>query len=179
VETSDGTRTLLLLRHAKSSRPVGVADFDRPLSHRGRRDAQAAGRQLATWGLSLDLALCSPSVRTRETWEQAVLGGAEAAEVSFRSEIYEATWAELAAVIATVTDDVSTLLLVGHGPGIPGLAEHLAGDDAAHGTLVPGAAELAQGFPTCGLARFATSAPWSDLSPAGMEMTEFVVPREG
>ena len=39
--------TLALLRHAKSAYPAGVADHDRPLNARGRRDAPVAGRLLA------------------------------------------------------------------------------------------------------------------------------------
>ena len=35
--------TLVLLRHAKSAYPDDVADHDRPLNARGRRDAPAAG----------------------------------------------------------------------------------------------------------------------------------------
>src|SRR5437764_1228803 len=37
-------RRLVVARHAKSDWPAGVADHDRPLGRRGRRDAEAAGR---------------------------------------------------------------------------------------------------------------------------------------
>ena len=38
---SDRYRTLLLLRHAKSDYPAGVADHDRPLAARGVRPTPA------------------------------------------------------------------------------------------------------------------------------------------
>ncbi len=47
-----GVHRLVLLRHAKSAYPPGVADHERPLNDRGRRDAPEAGRWLdahITW----------------------------------------------------------------------------------------------------------------------------------
>src|SRR5690242_15813577 len=64
------SRRLILLRHAKSDWPEGVADLDRPLAERGRADAPVAGRELARLGVP-DVVLCSPAQRTRATWELA------------------------------------------------------------------------------------------------------------
>lgn len=61
----------VVLRHAKSAWPTGVADHERPLAPRGRRDAPAAGRALAESDCLPDLALCSTAVRARQTWELA------------------------------------------------------------------------------------------------------------
>ena len=61
-------RRLLLLRHAKSDRPPGVADIDRPLNPRGRRAAPAIAGYLDAEELRPDLAIVSPSARTRETF---------------------------------------------------------------------------------------------------------------
>jgi len=62
-------RRLMLLRHAKSDRPPGIADHDRPLNRRGRDEAPLVGTYLAHNGLVPDRVLCSTSERTRETWE--------------------------------------------------------------------------------------------------------------
>lgn len=56
-------RRLVVLRHAKSAWPAGVADHERPLAPRGRRDAPAAGRALVEADCLPDLALCSTAVR--------------------------------------------------------------------------------------------------------------------
>src|ERR1700710_274986 len=61
-------RRLILLRHAKSDRPAGVADRERPLNDRGRRAAAAVGAHLAREGFRPDLDLVSAAARTRETW---------------------------------------------------------------------------------------------------------------
>src|SRR5512142_3041937 len=62
-------RRLVLVRHAKSAYPHGVPDHERPLSGKGRRNAQAAGRWFATEGPRVRLALCSDATRARHTWE--------------------------------------------------------------------------------------------------------------
>ncbi len=72
-------RRLILLRHAKSDRPPGVADHERPLNARaGGRPRRWAPTSRGK-GLCPDLALVSTAARTRETWEAmaATLGNPE------------------------------------------------------------------------------------------------------
>jgi phosphohistidine phosphatase len=177
MESSPDIRTLLLLRHAKAGGQPGIQDFERTLTDRGRRDAVAAGRQLHEWDVRCDLVLCSPAARTRQTWEGAERGGAEADHVSFRDEIYEARTAEVLTLLQGTPDAVTTLLVVGHGPAVPALAHLLAGLDRPTGGGVP-LERLAEGhYPTSGLARFSVTGPWSDLGPATAELTGFEVPR--
>ena len=66
-EVSNG-RTLVIVRHAKSSWDYDVDDHERPLSARGRRDAEALGRLLSQRSLRPDLVFCSTATRTRQTW---------------------------------------------------------------------------------------------------------------
>src|SRR3954467_9521492 len=67
VQVSDEPRTLLLLRHAKSDYPTGVADHERPLAPRGEREARLAGDWLRAHAPAVDAVLCSSATRTRET----------------------------------------------------------------------------------------------------------------
>jgi phosphohistidine phosphatase len=76
-------RTLMLMRHAKSSwDQPGLADLDRPLAPRGRRAAPLIARHLHDQGLVPDLVLCSPARRVQETWQlmTPVLGGSVASK---------------------------------------------------------------------------------------------------
>jgi phosphohistidine phosphatase len=62
--------TVYLLRHAKSSwSDPTLADQDRPLARRGRRDAKRVAEHLVRLGIEPELVLCSASERTRETLE--------------------------------------------------------------------------------------------------------------
>ena len=63
-------KTLFLIRHAKSSwEDTALADKDRPLSDRGRRDAPKMGKRLAKRDVKPDLILSSPARRALTTAE--------------------------------------------------------------------------------------------------------------
>ena len=120
---------LILLRHAKaeSEAPSGD-DFDRPLAARGRREAQAVGVQLAALGLKPDIALVSPALRTRETWE-LVEEASPAADVRFDPALYNAE--ALAIRRLAETAGAGTVIVVAHNPGLQELAVRLLRDGAA------------------------------------------------
>lgn len=164
-------RRLVLLRHSKSSRDQGLPDAERPLSSRGRRDAAAAGSWLASHVGRPDLVLCSPSVRTRQTWARAceaepdVLGPAP---VRLEPTIYEAWSDTLLDLARAVPDDVATVVLVGHGPGLPDLAARL--------NQVSGDGPLGK-FRTSAVASFLVYATWAGLGPGTAALTAYEVPR--
>ena len=63
-------KTLFLIRHAKSSwDDTALADNDRPLNARGKRDAPKMGKRLAKRGVKPDLILSSPATRALKTAE--------------------------------------------------------------------------------------------------------------
>ena len=162
-------RTLVLLRHGKSAYPDGVPDHDRPLADRGRRQAALAGEHIGLVVDRFDLVLCSTSTRTRQTFEATGLG---AGRVEFRAEIYAAEPDEILDLVRAVPDEVTSVLVVGHSPGVPDLADELAdpGSD-------PGArAALERKFPTSAFAVVTASGSWSDL-PDGARLAAVTVPR--
>ena len=110
-------RELILLRHAHAEPPrTGQADFDRPLSAEGLAEAEAVAAWMRDKSLVPDLALCSPSRRTRETLD-VVTQAVGALDQRLEDAIYEAT----AGTLATLLDahrDVDRLLVVGHNPGL-------------------------------------------------------------
>jgi phosphohistidine phosphatase len=165
-------RTLVLLRHSKAVPPESMPDLERPLADRGRADARAAGRYLVAQGIEADLVLCSPSQRTRETWQYAAEGGASATDVWYDRRIYNADADELLDVIHEAPTEARTVVLVGHAPGVPWLADELALDGTS-----PERVELTQKYPTSGLAVLHLTCRWSDLSADDADLVSFVVPR--
>lgn len=165
-------RRLMLLRHAKSNRPEGVADRERPLATRGREAAPVMGRYLADELLLPDLVLISSSRRTLETWELVAPMLPEKPATHVEPRIYEARAERLLHVAQEVEPQVKTLLMVGHNPGFEDLATLLIG----HGDRYA-AARMSQKFPTCGLAviDFAIE-DWRDLAPRGGRLDRFVTP---
>ncbi|MGH3563389.1 MAG: SixA phosphatase family protein, partial [Mycobacterium sp.] len=118
-------RTLVLLRHAKSAYPAGVADHDRPLAPRGIREAGLAGDWLLANLAGIDEVLCSTAIRARQTLAHA---GIDAA-VRYVERLYDAAPGVVIDEINRVGDDVSTLLVIGHEPAMSRVALGLAGAD--------------------------------------------------
>ncbi|CAL9628093.1 SixA phosphatase family protein [Streptomyces sp. enrichment culture] len=166
-------RRLVVLRHAKSARPGDVADHERPLAPRGRRDAPAAGRALAEADCLPGLALCSTAVRARRTWELAAAQWGTPPPVRYDPRLYAAGVPELLAVVRETPADVETLLLVGHNPGLEDLVLTLA-DDGLDDTLD----RVREKFPTSAVAVLAwRGADWRDLAPGAALLTSVIVPR--
>lgn len=165
-------RTLVLFRHAKAVPPESMPDLERPLADRGRADAAAAGRYLVAQGIEADLVLCSPSERTRETWQYAAEAGAIATDVWYDRRIYSAGTDELLVVIHDVPAGARTVIMVGHAPGIPWLADELA----LNGTS-PERVELTRKYPTSGLAVLHLTSRWADLAPDDADLVSYAVPR--
>src|SRR3954452_6523815 len=85
-------KTLLLLRHAKSSHDDStIQDIDRRLNERGRNDAILIGKYLHQKKVHLDLALSSPATRARQTIELVLKSAGQKIEPTFEKRIYEAT----------------------------------------------------------------------------------------
>ena len=122
-------KTLLLLRHAKSSwGDSSLADFDRPLAPRGLKDAPRMGRALKAQGVVPDLIISSPAVRAKETVEAVVAAAGLSVSPEFDQNIYEASTAELMKLVRSISDSKSCALLVGHNPGFENLLSRLTGD---------------------------------------------------
>lgn len=168
-------RRLVVLRHAKSARPEGVEDHRRPLAPRGTRDAPAAGRALAEADCLPDLALCSPAVRARRTWQLASAEWGTPPPVRYDPRLYAADVPDLLEVVREVPPEVETLLLVGHNPGLEDLVLDLAGD-GLDDTLD----RVRTKFPTSAIAVLAwRGTGWPALGPGAALLTAFMVPRGG
>jgi phosphohistidine phosphatase len=165
------TRTLVLLRHAKSDRPTGIDDSDRPLAERGRRDALVAGALLADLIGSCDAVRVSSAVRTQQTWE-LIADLVDARDVATEPAIYEATPTTLLAVVRALPESATCALLVGHNPGVAELAMMLSdsGDRDARQLL-------AERFPTSGVAILEITGEWADLTPEMSSLIAMHVPR--
>ncbi|APY89013.1 histidine phosphatase family protein [Streptomyces alfalfae] len=166
-------RRIVLFRHAKADWPQ-VADHERPLADRGRRDAPVAGRKLADSGIAFDLALCSTAARTRETWKLAVQELPQRPKTVYEDRLYEASPGELIAVLNETPDDVRNLVLVGHNPGVQGLTDVLAGDTEG---------DVRQrldrrGFPTATFAVLTYSGSWKALEPGVATLVDYWAPSE-
>ncbi len=133
-------KRLYLVRHAKSSwKEPALADFDRPLNKRGKRDAPFMGKRLKEYQAQPDLIITSPAKRAAKTAKII----AQEIDVSkkriiYDETIYEAGVSALLHAIQQTDNSADNLMLFGHNPGLTMLAEYLS--DATVGNI-----------PTCGI----------------------------
>ncbi len=172
-----GDRRLMLLRHAKSAWPDGVADHERPLASRGRKDAPGAGRWLRASGHVPGLVLCSTARRARETWElvQQALGASP--PVSYEPRVYHATSTELLALARQTPLEIESVLIVGHDPAMQLLTLDLAREHPA-AAEAPALARVAAKYPTAAIAILSFTGAWLDLSPGQARLEAFFRPAD-
>jgi len=121
-------RTLLLLRHAKSSwDDAGLPDAQRALAARGRRAAPKMGRRLARHGLHPDVIITSPARRAVQTVRLLAKPLAyRRARIRVDRRLYEAGPAQLARVVRALAARHEQVLLCGHNPGLLQFARRFA-----------------------------------------------------
>ncbi|MEM1410816.1 MAG: histidine phosphatase family protein [Pseudomonadota bacterium] len=127
---TDG-KTLILVRHAKSSwKDASLADIDRPLNKRGRRNAPVMGRWLHEQGPGPDAVISSPANRALSTAQTI------ARELSFESEqividedLYFVGTDGMLRALERVDDRLGRVMMVGHNPVMTRLLNQLTGSD--------------------------------------------------
>ena len=122
-------KRLYLVRHAKSSwGDPKLADMDRPLNKRGKRDAPAAGERLKKRKVNPDLIISSPAKRARRTARAiAEQIGYPVKKIVMDDAVYHAASVELLAVIRGIDDACGEAMMFGHNPGFTDLAGLLTG----------------------------------------------------
>ena len=168
-------KTLYLLRHAKAEAGgKETGDRERNLSGRGREASAAMGAYLQKKAYFPQLALISPSARTRQT----ATGVADCLQVGFTQQfentLYLATAEEILARVQEADDAVDSLMVVGHNPGMHHAALLLA---ASRATALRTRLELK--YPTCALAVLHFAADhWRDLAAGEGRLVDFMTPDE-
>src|SRR5690349_7265415 len=88
----EGTKTLLIVRHAKSSWDIGsLNDFERPLNDRGKKDAPAMAKRLLDKQITIEAFVSSPAKRAKKTAELfCEVYGKPGDQIIFVSKLYHA-----------------------------------------------------------------------------------------
>ena len=160
------TRTLILLRHAKSSwGDPNAKDHDRPLNDRGRRDAQRIGKWLADNDLIPEHAFCSSARRAEETLD----GLGHKVPTFLMSDLYMASPQTILRVMSGAYD--SRILIVAHNPGIGEAARMIVRQPPRHSRFAD--------FPTaaCLVADFEVET-WENVKPGTGRVRAFVTPHD-
>ena len=166
VKVANVVKTLLLLRHAKSSwDDKSLRDFDRPLNKRGLKAAPMVGEMIRKRKLRPELVLSSPARRAKETTQLVCDAAGLIAVARYDDGIYEASARRLLEIVSQIEDAVSTAMLVGHNPGLEELLAILTGEP--------------QRMPTAALACIKLGIEgWSEVTPGAGTLQWIVKPKE-
>ena len=159
-------KTLALVRHAKSDwGDAGLADHDRPLNDRGRRDAPVMGRRLHDRGFVADVILSSTAARAHATATAIALElGYDVDDIVSVPSLYGASPATMLAIVGALDDRFGSAMLVAHNPGMSELAAQLSAD--------------IDRMPTCAVAEFTFDvASWPEVIGAWPDTVRFDAPR--
>lgn len=164
-------KTLLLMRHAKSSwANPGTGDHDRHLNNRGRAAAPAMGRHMKNAGLIPDHVWCSTALRACETLELWSLGAKAEPEVTHTRDLYMTSAAGILEIARMTPPTHNVCMIVGHNPGMHEAAMRLAGE------MAPG--ELYTGYPTCAVTVVEFDVDgWKEITADAGRLISFLTPR--
>ncbi|WP_162872771.1 SixA phosphatase family protein [Austwickia chelonae] len=151
-------RVLVLVRHAEAVSFSPGGDAQRALTESGREVAREVGARLAGEGVRPDLLICSPAVRTVQTYEELRSGGLQVQELWGEPSLYDAAVEDVVDSIREVPEDIRTLVVLGHAPGVPGViavvADHREQDEEPVHRRV-------EGWPPAGVGVVVHAGPWS------------------
>ncbi|MEP3525885.1 MAG: histidine phosphatase family protein [Hyphomicrobiales bacterium] len=167
-------RTLLILRHAKSSWATpGMDDFDRTLNDRGNDDACRMASWISEQGVELDEIICSPAVRTRTTAKHIKTTLDIDPKLSFPGELYLASSDTLRDSLATISQTTTTAMVIGHNPGLHDISLRLLKEEERSQ-----AGLLRVAFPTTGCALINLPIDeWSEIAWNIGTLSSFMVPK--
>lgn len=167
--------TLSLLRHAKAAREAAAGgDAARPLTQRGRRNADAVGAQIAQSKLAPSLILCSSAARALETLDLVLPHLTEKPKVSLLDTLYLAGPLVLLKRLHAVPRKSAHVMIIGHNPGLHALGLDLIGDGPQDRI-----AALGRKLPTSGLVMIGFHlAGWDEVVAGTGTLMSFVSPAD-
>jgi phosphohistidine phosphatase len=169
-------RRLILMRHARASRPNATPDFERTLEASGEASATLVRHWLAANLPRPDFALISAARRTRETFD-VLSGGMAGTFVEFEPRLYNADYRDILDLVREVPDSARTLFVLGHNPGIADMAFRLANRRESDQSALE---NLARYVPTASFALLTLppTMPWAKLELGSAKLMRFLRPSD-
>src|ERR671931_1979886 len=112
-------KTLLILRHAKAvPKNPSLSDHDRPLDKIGEDDALHMGKLIKDKDIIPSFIISSTALRAKTTAELVAKGCGYQGDIVLDQSLYEAKPKDYLAMLETLSDRYSSLLIVGHNPTV-------------------------------------------------------------
>jgi len=162
-------KTLWLMRHAKSDwSDPSLADFDRPLNERGKKDAPLMGRWILSSGKLPDRVISSPAKRARLTAARVVeTCGLRKEAMEWWADFYPGDVAMTVEYLKRIPPQVEHLLMIGHNPVLEELVSYLT---SSHSLWLK--------LSTASIAMLSVdAAEWPEIAPGKCQLTGLIAPK--
>lgn len=160
-------KQVFIIRHAKSDQSFWGNDFERPLNERGKSDAPLMAKRLKERSPAIDAWISSPAKRAKRTAEFfADTFNQKTSDILFISALYHAPAEVFYDVIVGLPDNLDSIAVFSHNPGITYFVNTLTADVKI------------DNMPTCGI--FAVSAEidhWREFANAKKRFLFFDFPK--
>ena len=160
------SKSITIIRHAKSSWKSAAGDHQRPLNERGCVDAGLIGGFLAQNSLSFDGVYCSDAKRAQQTLQ--ILNASlniDKQKLYYNDQLYLAELSQLLAIINELPSSKQNIVLLGHNPGLTMLCNYIANDNLDN-------------LPTCGVCSLALHVDdWRAVDQGVGTQTLYCTPR--
>ena len=155
-------KTLVLVRHAKSSWEYDLPDRDRPLKKRGLNDADLVSKDFKKSGFIPDKIISSPANRAFTTCEIFMKNlGYDKSLLEKNENLYDFGGFNVMAVLRSLDDHLGSVMIFGHNHAFTSLANSL-GD------------RYIDNLPTSGLVKIKLGIDsWTDLNKGRTILTIF------
>lgn len=159
-------KTLYLVRHAKSDwGDQSLADFDRPLNKRGKKDAPFMGEVLNDKEIMPDIIISSPAKRAKKTSiEIAEKLSYPLKKILFDEELYDASSKDILHIVKNIDEKFATALIFGHNPGLTLLNNYISN-------------KYIDNIPTCGIVALNLEVKWSEIDKYSCKQLFFEYPK--
>ena len=155
-------KTIIFIRHAKSSWEYQLPDEKRPLNKRGLFDAEFMSSLDIVKSLQPEAVFCSTAKRTRETCRFFLKNAIPPeTEVHYSDQLYDFSGSALEAFIHSMDSNLSNVFIFGHNHALTAIV-NAKGD------------QYIENIPTCGIVKINFKINnWSDCSKGVVEFKLF------
>ena len=159
-------KTLYLVRHAKSDwSDQSLADFDRPLNKRGKKDAPFMGMVLKEKEVAPDIIISSPAKRAKKTaLEIAETLNYPSKKIAFEEKLYDASSNDILRVVKNIDEKLLIAMIFGHNPGITLLNNFISNN-------------YIDNIPTTGIVALSLDVKWSEVDKFSCKQLFFEYPK--
>ncbi|MEE9438592.1 MAG: histidine phosphatase family protein [Saprospiraceae bacterium] len=166
-------KRIFISRHAKSSwDDLSVSDIDRVLNSRGNRDAPKMATMCASKKYVPDCILSSNAIRAQSTasiFANEFYGDSEMIEL--HPELYLAPSETYLEVCYELDEDIQSVMIFGHNPGITVLANDIENKLGKKHRFITN-------VPTCGIIVIESKAKtWQDIDLSNCKLVDFLYPK--